>query len=133
MIKIMAKLKQKPTIKKAKYVKKTRLLSKQFKPLFWDDMDGRCGTVKEITKRYEKLRKHAGSDSQQKDILCQRITFLSVTLETMEREAIGGGLFDAGLYVSLINALTGVLRLIGLNKQAKVETLKDYLESKSAG
>ena len=110
---------------------KTPALSNEFRPLFWSGLDGRVSVVKETLRRYEKLRKDTGSDSVQKDLLCQRITFLAIRLESMEREAIESGMFDAGLYVSLTNALTGMLRLIGINRKAKITSLKDYVQSKT--
>lgn len=110
------------------------VLSKQFKPRFWDDSDSRIGVVKHIKRRYELLKDHCGgSESAQRDLLCQRLAFVSVILETKEVVAAEGGDLDLGSYTQGINCLVGLLRALGLERRMKnVTDLKAYLEQKAA-
>ena len=107
---------------------KTTQLSNYFQPLFWNGLDGRTSTVKEILSRYEQLKKDSGCDSMQKDLICQRVTFLSIRLESIEYEAIQNGNLDSSLYIGLTNALTGLLRLLKIEKQQQSQRLETYLK-----
>lgn len=108
--------------------KKTAEIPATFKPLFWKDSDGRTSTIKEIKRRVEKLQRDSGADSVQKKILCQRIVFLEIQLETIERLFTDRGKIAPGLYVTLCNALTGQLRLLGIERQVKTQRLNAYLK-----
>lgn len=112
--------------------KKTNTLPARFKPHFLEDADGRIATVKELRRRIELLKTDTASDSYQKDILCERAVFIACQLETQERAAIEGGEFHAGTYTQMVNALVGLLRSLGLRRQAKeVESLESYAAKKS--
>lgn len=106
-------------------------LPARFEPRFWEDADGRCAVIRQIRTRYEDLRADAGADSFQKDILCQRATFLLAYLETMERKAIEDGQFDPGVWSNMTNTLLGVLKALGLERRAKKVDLRQYVEAKS--
>ena len=104
-------------------------IPKTFTPRFWTDIDGRYGIAKEIRHRYETLREDTGSDSYQRELLCQRAVFMSVQLETMECEAAEGGRYDVGVYTQMTNALLGLLRTLGLDRKMKdTGDLQSYLE-----
>lgn len=109
-------------------------LTKQFKPRFWEDADSRVSVVRQIRRRYELLKSHCGGEeSIQRDLLCQRATFLSVHIETLEVEAAEGSGLDVGSYVQSLNCLNGLLKTLGLDKRVKnVTDLKTYLEEKGA-
>lgn len=113
--------------------KKVAKVPKTFTPRFWDELDGRYGIAKEIRRRYEVLRADAGGDlSTQRDMLCQRAVFIGVCLETLETEAAETGEFDAGVYTQMSNALLGLLKALGLDRQVKKATdLRAYLEERA--
>jgi hypothetical protein len=70
-------------------------------------------------------------ESIQRDLLCQRAAFLSVVLETMEVKACEGAAIDWGGYVQAVNAFSGLLLRLGLEKRLKnVHDLQTYLEQK---
>src|SRR6185503_5636438 len=96
-------------------------IPKRFTPRFWDDSDGRCAVVKTILRRYERIKEDAGGgESYQRDLLCQRVAFISIILETQEVKAAEGGEgFDLGVYTQATNALTGLLKTLGLDKRMK--------------
>lgn len=104
----------------------------QFKPRFWEDSDRRCAVVKTIQRRYQLLKSHAGGDeSFQRDLLCQRVAFISIILETQEVKAAEGGDLELGVYTQATNALTGLLKTLGLEKRIKsVTDLRGYLDQK---
>jgi hypothetical protein len=91
----------------------------RFSPRFWAEADQRCAIVKEIQRRYAELREDTGTESVQKDILCQRATFIAIQLETMECEAMEHGRLDVGVYTQGVNALLGLLKALGLEKKLK--------------
>jgi hypothetical protein len=106
-------------------------LPERFVPQFWNEADGRCAVIKEIRHRYEVLKGDTLADSYQKDLLCQRATFIAIQLETMERVAAEKGQFNAGTYTQMVNALIGLLKSLGLERRAKkVVNLKAYVEGK---
>jgi hypothetical protein len=110
--------------------RKAVTFSGKFVPLFWDDADGRCASVKRIKRRLQALREDAQADSVQKEMLCQRATFLALQLEAMERKAAEGETISSGVYNQGCNALLGLLRALGLAsaKKSKRTSLKDYLQ-----
>lgn len=106
-------------------------LPARFEPHFLDDADGRCVAVKELRRRLERLKTDAAIDSYQKQIIAQRCVFLTARLETQEVVAAQGGRFDAGCYVQAVNCLIGLLKCLGLQRQAReVVNLRTYVESK---
>ncbi|MFW6154882.1 MAG: hypothetical protein ACOC95_06665 [Planctomycetota bacterium] len=109
-----------------------RTLPARFEPRFWEDADARLHIVRRIRDRYELLKADAGADSAQRDILVQRATFLQVWLETQERQAIEDGVFDPGPWVQAVNALTGLFRLLGLERRNPAHAdLRAYVESQT--
>lgn len=108
-------------------------LPEKFVPQFWDAVDGRFGVVKEIRRRYEVLKQDAAAESYQKDLLCQRAIFLGVQLETLEAVAVAEGKFDAGIYTQMVNALSGLLSKLGLERQIpKAKNLKAYMKERDS-
>lgn len=104
-----------------------------FTPRFFEDLDGRVAIAKELRKRYEAIKKDAGADSVQKDMLCRRAIFLGIQLETMEAIAAEEGEFDAGVYTQMSNALLGLLKSLGLERKVKkVVDFEAYVRERSA-
>jgi hypothetical protein len=104
-----------------------------FVPRFWEELDQRSYAVREMVRRVTVLKEHVCADSAQKEILLQRVVFLSIRLETMEVSAAEGGEFDEGKYTQAVNSLLGLLKALGLeNKAKKVLNLKSYVEGKTS-
>ena len=111
--------------------KKLVTLPDRFVPQFWDEADGRISVVKEIRNRYRMLKQDVQADSYQKDLLCQRVTFISIQLETMELVATETGKFNAGVYTQMVNSLMGLLKSLGLERKAKkVASLQTYIKER---
>lgn len=115
---------------KKRYKSEQVAIDTTFKPKFWDEADGRYGVVREIRKRYEALKQDTNANSFQKDLICQRATFIAIQLETMESNAIDSGQLEVGVYTQCVNALVGLLKSLGLEKQMKeaIVDLKSYVE-----
>jgi hypothetical protein len=111
-------LKKRPTRRSERKATSAVTLSNSFRPRFWESCDGRSQITKEITRRYRLLCKDSGADSYQKELLCQRAIFLAVRLETLEVEAAETGDIDFGSYTQAVNSLQGILKSLGLAKQA---------------
>jgi hypothetical protein len=111
-------------------------LPKTFVPRFWHEVDGRIGTKKEILKRYRELVEDTGSDTYPQKLLCQRAAFMSIQLETMERDAADEDKkFEQGIYGQLVNTLSGLLaRIVSLSKKKKKAVdLNRYLKERDDG
>jgi hypothetical protein len=105
----------------------------RFTPRFFDVLDGRCGVVKEIHKRYKRLKADTNANNYQKDLLCQRAVFIAIQLETMECVAAQTGEQDPGVYTQMVNTLMGLLKTLGIeSKAANVVNLKAYVDEKRA-
>lgn len=100
--------------------KKQLTVPERFVPRFWDDVDGRSGIAKEIRRRYEELKTDAGADSAQKDLLVRRAVFIALQLETMECTAAETGEFNFAIYTQAVNALSGLLTKLGLERHKQV-------------
>ncbi len=101
---------------------------------FWDDADYRQAKWKNIKRKYDELLANTNADSVQKRLACKRLCFLSALLESMEKEQIEKGNlagFEAGQYIAMVNSMSGLLRLVGLQKQVKIQNLQTYLETQS--
>ena len=118
---------------KRKYTNtKAMNLPERFDPKFLDDADGRSAAIKELRRRFRRLKEDAGIDSYQKDILAKRAIFVACKLETMEVAAATTGEFNAGVYVQAVNCLVGLLKCLGLERKAKkVTNLRSYVEAKA--
>ncbi len=105
-----------------------------FTPKFWELVDGRNAIAKEIRRRFQTLREDTGADSYQKELLCQRAIFLAIQLETMEVETIENGKLDFGVYTQGLNALSGLLSKLGLERMSKevVPNLRTYVQERRA-
>jgi hypothetical protein len=118
--------------KKTKQSNKAVTIPSRFVPKFWADSDSRIAMVKKIRRRCAQIREDAGGHvSVQRDLLCQRIAFLSLVLETQEVRAVEDGLIDLGVYTQATNSLLGLLKTVGLDRHVKsVADLKTYLDER---
>jgi len=63
--------------------------------------------------------------------LAQRLVWMQVYLETVERAAIEDGVFEPGQWCQMVNTMIGLARTLGLERQARpVEDLDEYLKRK---
>ncbi len=93
------------------------------------EADQRFAVVKELKRRLKRLIEDAGIVSVQKEMLAGRAVFLASYLQSCEVEALEGKQVDYGRYFAAVNALSGVLNKLGLEKKLSKEltTLESYV------
>jgi hypothetical protein len=103
----------------------------RFQPRFWADADRRVALIRAIEGRVERLKLECGADSYAKQTLAERAIFLITCLETNELNALDGTkALDPGVHTQMLNSLCGILKVLGIDKQAKRVGLKEYLDGK---
>jgi len=123
---------QRPSTREERRAKSPATIPSRFEPKFLDKADQRQKVIKLIRRRLERLKTEAGCDSIQKELLANEAIFISVQLETMRVNALEGKHFDAGVYTCMVNALSGLLSKLKLEKQAgQVLDLDAYLATKA--
>lgn len=101
----------------------------RFEPRFLETADQRQKAIKLLRQRLVRLKEEAGCDSFQKEMLAEQAIFVAVQLETMKVNALEGKEFSPGSYTQMVNCLAGLLKALGLERQAaKVIDLNTYLE-----
>jgi len=101
---------------------------------FWNEADYRCSVWKKVRRLNQELLDHTGADSIQKRLACKRLTFVCIMLESLEKRQIESGTldnFESGQYIALCNSMTGLLRVLGLEKRVKALNLQEYLKQAS--
>ena len=105
----------------------TAKLPARFEPRFWVNADQRQKGIREINRRYETLVADTNANSYQKELLVQRAVFVSIQVETMEREAMEGlAPFNAAAYTRLVNTLTKLLSKLGLKRSSQMPWLQAF-------
>lgn len=121
----------KSVTKKRKQGEKTVEVPKTFTPRLWEDADGRIAIVKKIRRLAARYKEDSGADTIMKETLCDRAAFLRVRIESYESEGAAGKAIPENVLAAMTNTLMGVLKSVGLNKQAsKSLDLETYLKSK---
>ena len=98
------------------------------------EADSRYAVVKEMKRRLERLIDDAGLTSIQQEWLAARAVFLVARCESQEVASMEGKKIDEGGYVQTVNALSGLLNKIGLDKKTKqlLTTLEEYAAEKDS-
>lgn len=97
-----------------------------------DEADSRFTVVKEMRNRIQQLIDDAALTSVQQHWLAARAVFIVGFLESLEVAAMEGTEIEWGSYVQATNALSGILKSLGLAKKLKkeVDSLESYLRRK---
>ena len=118
-------------MKRRRTANKTSTLPDRFVPKFLDEADGRQASIRLIRQKLNQLMGDVDADSVQKEMLCEQAVFLYVKLQTMQVEALETGELDFGSYTQAVNALSGLLTKLGLEKKAKQTLdLKGYVKER---
>jgi len=103
-------------------------------PRFLEQADGRFGLVKAVRERVERIKQDSGAESIQQELICSRIGFLSLLLETQETRALEDGKLpeSMGTYLQAVNCLVGLLRVLGMEKHVRdAGDLRSYLAERA--
>lgn len=98
-------------------------------------LDPRSGVAKALRMRVELLKSDLGGDlSRQQQLLVERVAWLEMHLARMELEIVDGKrVLSAAEYTAMVNALTGLLRTLGVKRVARdVPRLYDMLRDAAA-
>lgn len=110
-------------------------LTAEYRPGWLADSDKRRGEVRSVLSAREALVTDLGGReglSVQRQMIVDRVVFLSLRLMALERTALTGKDIDWSHYAFLSNVLTGHLKTLGLERVAKnLGQLKDYIEGAS--
>lgn len=104
-----------------------------------EKLDGRTAIAKAVNVRYHALTHDLGGHdnlSYQQRSLCKRAIYVECVIELQEAALARGEEVDQGRLTQSINTLIGLLKTLGLSRQAKdIPNLAEYLsqqrESKS--
>jgi len=98
-------------------------------------LDPRSGIAKALRHRVQLLSIDLGEDlSRQQQLLVERVAWIELHLARTELEIIDGKrAFSATEYATLVNALTGLLRTLGVRRVPRdVPRLYEYIAAKAA-
>lgn len=103
-----------------------------YNPNWLASLDGRTQVAQVLRQRQQALSDDLGgapSLSYQQKALVDRALFLEFHLQQEEMKLATGQEFDSGKWVQATNALLGVFRTLGLQRQAKqVPALRAYVQ-----
>ena len=94
-------------------------------------LDFRTALGQELRNRYRSLTNDLGGASNlsyQQRSLVSRALWLEVFLEQEERNLANGKDFDSGRWTQAVNSLQGLYSKLGLTRQAKEVTLKEFMK-----
>jgi len=95
------------------------------------DLDARTALAQELSSRLTQLVNDLGGEknlSYQKYVLCERVIWLEYHLRCEERKLANGEGFDSARWTQSVNALSGLLSKLGLERKASdVTDLTTYL------
>lgn len=117
---------------------KLKTLPHRYEPGFMRRMDGRSGVSLRLQAAFEAIVEDTGGPEAQsyaKLVLIERFIFLVATLEKHEVEIVTeSAKADAlmGKWVQSMNAMLGLAKMIGIERQAKAgPTLRAYMENRA--
>lgn len=104
----------------------------RYTPDWLASLDGRTQVAQVLRQRQQELCDDLGGLTQlsyQQKALVDRALFLEFHLQQEEMKLATGAEFDSGKWVQATNALLGVFRTLGLQRQAKaVPALRAYVQ-----
>lgn len=110
-------------------------ISKAYAPDWLEKLDGRTRFAQVMQQRYQDLTADMGgldALSYQQRSIAKRIVHLEALIEQQEAALAKGEDIDAGRLTNTTNTLIGLLKAIGLQRQAKdVPNLHDYLKQRA--
>ena len=101
---------------------------------FLAGLDGRTQVARELKSRLTELQDDLGGEetlSYQRRALCKRAIYLEARADSMEAAMACGNPVDLGQYVMAVNSMVGLFRTLGLDRQIKNVSLRDYLTVKA--
>ncbi|WP_322407433.1 hypothetical protein U0358_06490 [Idiomarina sp. PL1-037] len=104
-----------------------------YSPNWLQSIDQRTSVAQSLKRRYGELAADLGGESTlsyQQRALIDRALFLEFHLQQEEVKLASGAEFDSGRWVQSCNALLGIFKTLGLQRQAREVTLASYVKAK---
>ncbi len=112
---------------------KPTTLPAKFKAGFLAELDKRTELAKALRANYESIVTDIGGPEDVghvKSAMVERFVWLEAVLQTLENEMASGASDKAGVlgkWIQATNSLTGLARLLGIERKARVIDLKTYI------
>lgn len=106
----------------------------RYTPDWLESLDGRTNLAQELRHRRRALSDDLGGMdnlSYQQRSLVDRALFMEMHLQAEEMKLATGKPFDSGKWVQACNSLVGLFNRLGMHRQAKEISLKDYVQKKA--
>lgn len=112
---------------------KTQGIPARFQPDWLEKLDGRTAIARAVNTRLCELISELGDTvTYQRASLAKRIVWLECLIEQRETAMARGEPLDETRHIAAVNALSGLYRQIGLDRQARnVPDLRSYIEARS--
>lgn len=105
----------------------------RFMPGWLDQLDGRTGIAQTMHQRFKAFTDDLGGAdrlSYQQRALVERCLWLEYYLASQEKAlASGKEEFEPGKYTQSVNALSGLIAKLGLDRVAKEVSFTDYVKA----
>lgn len=102
-----------------------------------EKLDGRTSLARAVNDRYHDLTQDLGGNdrmSYQRRSLCKRIVYMECVIEQQEAALSRGEEVDQGRLTQAVNTLIGLLKTVGLDRQARdVPDLATFLKQRGGG
>lgn len=109
----------------------------KFTPDWLEKLDGRTSLARAVNDRYHDLTQDLGGNdrmSYQRRSLCKRIVYMECVIEQQEAALSRGEEVDQGRLTQAVNTLIGLLKTVGLDRQARdVPDLATFLKQREGG
>jgi len=115
---------------------KPTTLPPKFKVGFLSLLDGRTDLAKALRLNRNAIVADAGGPdeiSHVKNALVERFVWLEAILQTIEQEMAGGQIDKLGTWIQATNSLSGLAKVLGIERMQKTIDLQTYLVNGSNG
>lgn len=114
---------------------KAVVLAPEYTVDFLQTLDGRSRVARELNARAAAMMADLGGEatlSYARRSLVRRAIHLEARIEALEAGLAAGVDLDPVRYTALVNTLLGLLRALGLKREARNVTLNDYIHGRPA-
>lgn len=114
----------------------TKAIPPKYSADWLEKLDGRTTLARAVNDRFHSLTQDLGGKdrlSYQRLSLCKRIVYMECIIEQQEAGLSRGEEVDQGRLTQAVNTLIGLLKTVGLDRQAKdVPDLATFMKQREA-
>jgi hypothetical protein len=126
----MSKYRPKTTRKNVS--RKPTTLPKKFQPGFLTTLDARTNIAKALRANRDEIVTDLGGLAEIGHIklsLVERLCWLETVLQMLEDQMAGGAIDKLGVWIQAVNSLSGLAKVLGVERQQKTTDLRTYLSN----